>query len=339
MMGQKCRIFQVKDESCLTSIGAVSPNLPSCLRLAAAIVITASATAAEPVTAVREGKQMVIRSGEKEILRYQAEPGDFPRPEIKPLYRRGGYIQSIHTPSGKLITDDFPPNHIHHHGVWSPWTKTEFEGRKPDFWNMGDGTGRVEFVALDDVWSKDGKVGFKARHRFVDMTAKPEKVALLETWDVTVSSEEKRSIIDISITQTCATDSPLKLPEYHYGGLGFRGNRAWNGADNFKVLTSTGLTDRNKANTSKEAWCWVGGKVDGETCGMTLLCHPSDFRAPQPIRIHPTEPFFCYAPQQGGEMEIVPGKPYVARYRLIVADGEPDAAAAKKWAAEYAELK
>ena len=37
--------------------------------------------------------------------------------------------------------------------------------------------------------------------------------------------------------------------------------------------------------------------------------------------------------------EIVPGKPYVARYRLIVADGEVDAAVAKKWAEEYAAVK
>lgn len=38
-------------------------------------------------------------------------------------------------------------------------------------------------------------------------------------------------------------------------------------------------------------------------------------------------------------MAIEPGKPYVARYRLIVADGEPDAAAIGKLAAEYAGAK
>lgn len=297
------------------------------------------ASAAEPVTAVREGKQLIVRAGEKEILRYQAEAGELPRKDIKEIFRRGGYIQSIHTPAGKRVTDDFPPNHIHHHGVWSPWTKTEFEGRQPDFWNMGDGKGRVEFVSMDASWAKDGRVGFTTKHRFIDMTAKPEKAALLETWNVAVGAEKKHFIIDIDITQTCATDSPLKLPEYHYGGLGFRGNRVWDGASNFKVLAASGLTDRNKVNGSKEPWCWVGGKVDGELCGLTILCHPSNFRAPQPIRIHPTEPFFCYAPQQGGAMEIVPGKPYQARYRIIVADGDPDAAAIRKLAEDYAKVK
>jgi hypothetical protein len=83
----------------------------------------------------------------------------------------------------------------------------------------------------------------------------------------------------------------------------------------------------------------VGGKLEGETCGGAIFCHPSTVRAPQPIRVHPTEPFFCYAPQQAGEMSIEPGKPYIARYRIIVADGEPDAEALQKAAAEYAAVK
>ncbi len=307
--------------------------------LALILAVVLPAAVADEITAVRDGKQLVVRAGEKEIMRYQAEPGDLPRADIPDAYRRGGYIASIHTPGGRLVTDDFPPNHVHHHGVWSPWTKTEFEGRKPDFWNMGEGTGRVEFVAVDDVWQKDGRAGFKVRHRFIDMTAKLEKVALLETWEVDVASAADHFVIDLTITQTCAGESPLKLPEYHYGGLGFRGNRAWNGAANCRFLTASGLNDRTKVNTAREPWCWVGGKVDGETCGVTFLCHPSNFRAPQPIRAHPEEPFFCYAPQQGGAMEIVPGKAYIARYRMIVADGEPDAQAAAKRAEVYATLK
>ena len=294
------------------------------------------ATAAE-VTAKRDGKQVIIRSGEKEILRYQAEPGELPRPEIPQALLRGGYIHSIHTPSGRLITDDFPADHLHHHGVWSPWTKTEFEGRHPDFWNMGQSTGRVEFVALDDIWQKNGKAGLKARHQFVDLTASPPKIALLETWELVVSVVGNAYCIDFSSIQTCATTSPLKLPEYHYGGLGFRGKWGWNGEDQLQLLTSSGLTDRLKANSSREKWCWIGGKVDGETCGVTMFCHPQNFRFPQPVRIHPSQPFFCFAPQQLGEMEITPGEKYVARYRFIIADGMPDATVAEGWWKDYAE--
>jgi hypothetical protein len=304
--------------------------------LLASIACCTTLQAADELTAIREGKQVVIRSGNNEILRYQAEPGDLPRPEIPKKFTRGGYIQSIRTPSGRLITDDFPTDHLHHHGVWNPWTKTEFEGRHPDFWNMGAETGKVEFVALDKVWQKDGKAGFQARHQSVDLTTKPSKIVLHDTWDVSVSRADDRYIIDFTSTQTCATDSPLKLPTYHYGGFGFRGHAAWNGPPNCQFLSSSGLTDRLKLDKSREKWCWIGGKVDGETCGVTILGHPQNFRFPQPVRANPDQPFFCFAPQQLGEMQITPGEKYVARYRLIVSDGTPDAKAAESWWEAYA---
>jgi hypothetical protein len=295
--------------------------------------------AADEVTARREDKQVVIRFGEKEILRYQAEPGELPPKDIPEIYLRGGYIRSIHTPSGLLVTDDYPATHLHHHGVWSPWTKTGFEGRHPDFWNMGEGTGTVEFVELDTVWEKDGKAGFSAWHRFVDLSIKPPVVAILERWDITAYPLDDNHVIDFTSTQTCATDSPLKLPEYRYGGFGFRGNGSWNGAENCLFLSASGLEDRNKVNTSREKWCWVGGKVEGKTCGVTFLDHPANFSFPQPIRAHPDEPFFCFAPQQLGDMEISPGREYISRYRMIVADGEPDAKLAAQWWNEYAKVR
>ncbi len=42
------------------------------------------------------------------------------------------------------------------------------------------------------------------------------------------------------------------------------------------------------------------------------------------MRLNPTEPFFCFAPSQDGDWKIEPGKPYVAKYRFVVADGGPD---------------
>jgi hypothetical protein len=295
---------------------------------------------AEPVSAKRDGKQIVFFTGGREMLRYQAEPGEFPRPEIKEAFRRGGYLHPIYTPSGRLVTDDFPTNHIHHHGIWMPWTKTEFEGRAPDFWNMGAGTGRVEFVAVDDVWMKDGQAGFKARHQFVDLLAQPPKAALHETWEVAVSAVGEvppRYVIDLTSTQTCATAAPFKLPKYHYGGLGFRGNWAWNGPSACRFLTSDGETDRKKANEARGKWCWIGGGIDGQTAGVTILCSPANFRFPQPMRLHPSEPFFCFAPQQLGDMEIAPDAPYVSRYRFIVSDGEPTREKAEAWWKEWAE--
>lgn len=300
------------------------------------ILVLGEAKANEPlpVTVAREGKQVVFRAGEREVARYQAEPGELPRADIKEEFRRGGYLHPLYSPAGHLVTDDFPTNHIHHHGVWMPWTSTEFQGRKPDFWNMGKGGARVEFVAVDKMEVQEGVAKLTVRHRFVDLTVEPPVTALNETWEVRVAAfggERSRHVIDLTSIQTCATNDALKLPSYHYGGLGFRGRREWDGVGNVRFLTAEGETDRIKGNETRSKWCWIGGAVEGGVAGVTLLCHRDNFRFPQPMRLHPKEPFFCYAPQQLGDMEIAPGKPYVSRYRIVITDGEVTGALANEW--------
>jgi hypothetical protein len=320
--------------------GFILPYLPKGAIKSYQIVSRKSEAGADLVQVTRNGTKLKITNRGKAVLDYQAEPSDLPREDIKPLFRRGGYIHPVTTPSGKVVTDDYPPNHLHHHGIWFPWTKTEFEGRSPDFWNMGLAKGKVEFASLVENWSGPVHGGFVTRHRFVDLTATEPKVALNETWEVRVYktglSGKPAWIFDLVSTQECASSSPLILPQYYYGGLGFRGNWNWNGKDKTFFLTSEGEADRVKANETRGRWCHISGAVDGQLTGMAILCHPDNFRAPQPMRIHPTEPFFCYAPSQLGPWEIAPGKPYISRYRFVVHDGPPDKAELDRLWNDYA---
>ncbi|MGV3771364.1 MAG: PmoA family protein [Verrucomicrobiales bacterium] len=282
----------------------------------------------EHLKAVDRNGKVTLSAGEASLLVYQANDSDLPRPEIKPIYKRGGYLHPVFSPSGRIVTDDYPPNHVHHHGIWMPWTKTEFEGRAPDFWNMGDGKGKVEFSHLLEHWSGPVQSGFRAEHRFIDLTSGKPKTALNETWAVAsygiIDGPIEANVFDLESIQTTATDSPLKLPKYFYGGLGFRGNWTWNGPNNTFFLSSEGITNRLAGNESRAKWCYIGGEIDGQQTGLAILCHPQNFRFPQPMRWHPTEPFFCYAPSQLGDWEIKPGEAYVSRYRFVVFDGKPN---------------
>jgi hypothetical protein len=290
--------------------------------------VTGDRQAAGEVRAeVENGKVTVVDYGKK-VFTYHGTETPFPRPDIKPIFKRGGYIHPLFSPSGRLITDDYPANHVHHHGIWFPWTKTEFEGRAVDFWNMGEGKGTVEFVKFGKRWPGGPvRAGFEAEHRFVDLTSGAPKTALEENWTLIAYHINGANyfVFDLISTQRCATASPLKLPKYYYGGLGFRGNWGWNGEGKAEFLTSNGETNRVKGNETRANWCHIGGEVDGQFTGVTILGHPENFRAPQPMRLHPKEPFFCFAPSQAGDWEIEPGKPYVSRYRFVVSDGRPEA--------------
>jgi hypothetical protein len=267
----------------------------------------------------------------KPVLSYHLDPSALPRPGIPPEYHRAGYIHPIYSPSGALISDDYPPDHIHHHGIWSPWTRTEFQGRTPDFWNMGKKTGTVERVALNRTWGGWVHGGFEARHRMVDLSAPTPVTALNETWDVVIyrvaGAAKPVHLFELTIRQTCATNDPLILPEYHYGGTAFRGRAEWLGATASQFLTAEGETDRVKAQGQRTRWIAQSGAVGaGAVAGLAMLGHPDNVRAPQPVRIHPREPYFCFTPSQLGRWTIEPGQTYVARYRFLVFDGAPDRA-------------
>ena len=292
------------------------------------------------VKMTRQGSKLQFTLGGRTVMHYQAEKSELPRADLEPIYRRGGYLHPVVTPNGTVITDDYPHNHKHHHGIWFPWTNTLFEGRKPDFWNMGKGTGTVEFTGLQGQWSGPVHAGFSSSHQFVDLIAKPKKVALTETWRVQVyavgQGDSAYHLFEMESVQRCAGSSKISFPQYRYGGLGFRGHGEWDGRENCFYLTSNGESDRIKGHATRARWCHVGGKTGGKLGGIGVLCHPSNFRFPQPMRIHPTEPFFNFAPSQTGPWEIRPGEDYVSRYRFVVSDGKPDAALLDRLWDDYA---
>jgi hypothetical protein len=202
-----------------------------------------------------------------------------------------------------------------------PWSQTDFEGHPINFWEQNRLEGKVECVGAEDV---SGPVfgGVRAAHRFLDLkSAGGPKPVLDETWDVKVYAfAPQYFLVDFTSVQKCAGSSPLRFRQHRYGGFGFRGSADWEGPAGCEFITSEGKTRKDGHGTSAW-WCEVFGKVGGEVAGISFLCHPSNFRAPQNMRIHEAEPFFNYAPCQDGDFELAPGSSFISRYRLVLHDG------------------
>lgn len=303
-----------------------------------------SADARPPrVTARREGDNVAIAAGTP-VLQYVGGAGQLPSADIKPIFKRGGYLHPVRTPSGRIVTDDYPVDHRHHHGVWFAWTKTAFQGREPDFWNMGDGKGRVEFDSLKDVWSGPVHAGLRATHRYIDLTSGSPIVVLSEQWDTRVfapgAADEGRGLpyhaFDLEVVQTNVAADPLLLPEYHYGGVGVRGAASFVKPDNVTFLTSEGK-DRATGDGTESRWAVMSGSVEGERASLAILAHPDNFRAPERMRIHRTDPYLCYAPSRSGPWAIARGTAHRARYRFVAFDGAPDPAELHRLWVDYAQ--
>jgi hypothetical protein len=272
----------------------------------------------------------------REVLNYRTDKKRKPRPEISDDILRAGYLHPVRSPSGAIVTGDYPANHPHHHGIWTPYTKAIFQGRTTDFWNMQNKKGRVDGAGygFGSLFGKPGDAcpvyeKLDAMTGMVDLTGPKETTALWDSWSLRLydipDAPKPMHVFDLTTEQACATNDPLELPQYHYGSFGLRGPEAWDGKDGARFLTSEGITDRKKGDGTRARWCYLGGKTSAGLSGTALLGFPDNFRFPMPLRLHPDMPYFSIVPQKLGPFSIEPGKPYVTRYRFVVTDGEPDA--------------
>ncbi|MEQ8765841.1 MAG: PmoA family protein [Planctomycetota bacterium] len=271
---------------------------------------------------VTDDRDLTIRRDDQDVLVYHH--GFVAPPEgVHESFLRNAYIHPLSSPSGRMLTEDFPADHFHHKGVWFPWTRTEFQGKKVDFWNLREQQGTVRFVEYAGQWSGSVFAGFRAKHEHVVFADKGETVpALNETWDVRVWNVggDEYSLFDLEVRQRCAGESPLKQQRYHYGGLGFRGAKGWKGED-YLAVTSEGKTHLDGHQT-RAKWCGHSGPVDGEWAAVVILCDPSNFRFPEPMRMwNQGGAFFCYCPSQLGEWSIEPDQEHHVRYRFVLQDG------------------
>jgi hypothetical protein len=257
---------------------------------------------------------------------------------VEAFYARAGYLHPLFTPSGVLVTDDYPEDHRHHHGVWTAWTRTKFNGNEVDFWNVKSGQGRVDLDRVVGTWRGPVHAGLDATLVHVSLVG-GRTIALNERWRVrayaTHSAHPPYFVFDLESTQAAATDAPLELLEHTYGGLALRGHAEWMTVSNAVFLASDGL-DRAAGDNHAGRWCFIGGSVGGKPVGYAALGHPSNFRAPQKMRIHPNDPYMAFAPVKDGPFTIGSGTPYVTRFRFVTADGPPDPALLDRLWNDYA---
>ena len=277
----------------------------------------------------QNNESLILEKGEHPVLSYRHLM--YPAPEgVDDIYKRNAYIHPLYSPNGNILTRIQPPDHYHHYGIWNPWTKTHFHGKSIDFWNLDEEEGTVRFNGF--VSKVKGPVcsGFKVLHKHIDI--KGDTTAINELWDVKVwnvsINGEEVFLWDLTTTLNCATDMPIMLEEYSYGGgIGFRATKEWK-RENTRVLTSAGK-NRKEADGTKARWCVTWADVEGKKpSGILFMSNPSNRQYPEPMRVWgPTyndgrgDFFFEFCPIRHSPWELEPGKLYTLRYRMMVFDG------------------
>ncbi|WP_460515196.1 DUF6807 domain-containing protein [Cyclobacterium sediminis] len=285
-------------------------------------LIKATESKKQKVTISQTEEGVEVLSESQPVLKYQtavaSPPGDLPD-----YYERSGMIHPLYSPSGQIITDAFPSGHTHQHAIFNAWVNTQYKGEKVDFWNQHSETGTVEHVSLNTAEAGNSGAIIESQLRHISL--KYGEV-LGEKWTIMVYPTDDYFLFDLISEQTNTSNDTLFILEYHYGGMGFRGSKEWNKVDSthftntWEILTSEGYTNEN-ANHTHASWVSASGKVDGQKTSVTVFGFPENYRYPQAIRVHPSMPYWVYAPMVDGEFYIAPGAGYKSKFRYYVPNG------------------
>lgn len=290
----------------------------------------------------------ILSKNKRNLIKYN-HAISLPPDGIDPIFRKSGFIHPLWSPGGDVLTRIQPPDHYHHYGIWGPYTKTTFENHNTDFWNLVEGQGTVLFSKYRSMITGPVYTEINVLQEHIDFHVKgKDKTAMNEElsiriWNIVGAGFENSYIWDYTTTITCATNQPIELLQYRYGGgIGFRAHESWT-KENSLVLTSEGL-DRSKADGTRARWCDVSIKnKKSKISGILFLSNPNNRQHPEPMRVWPLDAnenrgdmFFEFCPIRHKSWMIEPGKSYTLKYRMLVHDGEVNAPEAEDYWKDFA---
>jgi Methane oxygenase PmoA len=81
-----------------------------------------------------DGGSLKLWQGKQPVLVYNFE--QVKRTGAAAVGNRSSYVHPIYGLDGEVITDDFPKDHYHHHGLFWGWPHVTIGGKDYDFWKM-----------------------------------------------------------------------------------------------------------------------------------------------------------------------------------------------------------
>lgn len=245
--------------------------------LACALAAVVVPTQSREVRLVRDDAAATITAlvGDRPAFVYNYG-ADLTRPFVHPLY----------TPSGRALTLNSPPNHVHHHGLMLAYGNVAPDGDSPEpyvnFWadsGAPDRLGRIEHDMFEELQTETGLARIVARNewrRISDdalLIVERRRVALMvpeagDAYLLTWRSELRAPRRDVVIGGTPGRD-------VSYYGLGVRVAPDMDGG---LILDANGRSSPEAVNGDRARWCaYVGGEPRR---GLAMFDHPDNPRHP-----------------------------------------------------------
>ena len=254
-----------------------------------------------------------ITEGENKVLFYHKESNS-----LDGQYSRAGYIHPLYSLDGEILTEDFPADHPHHHGIFWAWHQMVYNGE-----NIAD-----SWISKNISWDvKRVKTRKNSDHAILNAEVlwNSGKIPLIsENTDIIVyQSTDQYRIIDFAIKlMPLVEDLKIGGSDDHkgYGGFSLR----------LKAPESITFLSQGKQVTPKETAVTAGPWLDftgtfgnSQKSGIAVFNHPDN---PGNINnwILRNSNSMQNAVYPGKDPEKLPADGTLLKYRLVIHNPDLD---------------
>ena len=252
-------------------------------------------------------------------------------------YICNNYIHPLYSLKGDTITEEFPPDHLFHRGVFWAWHQLYINNQSiGDGWVLENISQEVVDIRSDlrnSMAKFDLKVLWKSS---LFLSGNP---FIEENTTIVVNAlESDIRKIDFKISLKALTEGVQiggSDDVKGYGGFCIRTKLP----DNLVFTSENGPV--KPQNLQLEAGPWMDFSGDfktGNETGVTILCHPStpNYPAPWILRQKTSMQNIVFPGRERTNVSM--DKPLVLRYRLIIHDGNASSLNISKLQEEYAKI-
>jgi len=243
------------------------------------------------------------------------------RPGNPETSARSTYLHPVYLPDGRLITDDFNPDHPHHRGISWMWPVVVVDGKTYDLWTLGG-----------------------IRHRFVRWTARDTRrdaavLAVENGWYIGERKVVKENVeirvepardgvrrLDFALRFEAA-EGPVDIagtPDQNkgFGGFCFRFAPRDGGRAKTIIRTEQGVA-RQDGVMAVHPWAQVEGSFEGRPGGGRVEDDPSNPGFPNGWLMRHGFGFLNVSCPGLKPHRLEPGKPLVLKYRVTLYASHP----------------
>ena len=240
---------------------------------------------------------------------------------------RGCYMHPLFGVNGEVLTDDFPKDHFHHHGLFWAWPHVQIGDEHHDFWNETTDLEQRFVKWLLKMTSDYGAVLAVENGWFIgDRQVMTERV-----WFYSYRKQDGSRSLDVKLSFVPHEKITLRGAEgKSYGGLCIRFKPELQPPGDAiektiaKITVPTGIA---KADLPEERLTWVDfvSKFDGRETpsGAAIFIPPThpDYPPTWLVRHYGAQ---CVGWPGVHDHTFEPGVPFSIEYRIWVHDGDLD---------------